>query len=201
MAVTSIKTGSSFNSLIKYNDFLGPNSAYIPTSFDSIASATGTGSSGTITFSSIPQTYKSLQIRGIGRLDVGTGGVSTRIRLNGDTTSNYAEHLLYGNGTSALTSNNAPNSWTYMGRTPGSTANTNVVGAFIIDIHDYASTTKNKTIRVFNGVDNNAADTDFWVAMASGLWMSTSAVTSITLNAISTYNWTTETQFALYGIN
>ena len=90
MAVTSVKTGSSFTNLTKYNDFLGPNSAYIPTSFDSIASATGTGSSGTITFSSIPQTYKHLQIRGIGRLDVVTGGVSTRIRLNGDTTSNYA---------------------------------------------------------------------------------------------------------------
>jgi hypothetical protein len=30
MAITSIKTGSSFTNLIKYNDFLGPNPAFIP---------------------------------------------------------------------------------------------------------------------------------------------------------------------------
>jgi len=63
MAITSIKTGSSFTNLVKYNDFLGPNSAYIPTSYESIASATGTGSSNTITLSSIPSTYKHLQLR------------------------------------------------------------------------------------------------------------------------------------------
>jgi hypothetical protein len=34
MAITSIKTGSSFTNLIKYNDFLGPNSAYIPVTLD-----------------------------------------------------------------------------------------------------------------------------------------------------------------------
>ena len=32
MAITSIKTGSSFTNLVKYNDFLGPNPAYIPQS-------------------------------------------------------------------------------------------------------------------------------------------------------------------------
>ena len=30
MAITSIKTGSSFTNLQKYNDFLGPNPAFIP---------------------------------------------------------------------------------------------------------------------------------------------------------------------------
>lgn len=172
------------------------------TAFESIASATGTGSSSTITFSSIPQGYKHLQIRGIGRLDVGTGGVTSRIRLDSDTGANYASHLLYGNGTSALATAATAATSMYLGRIPGDTATANVVGSFIIDIHDYASTTKYKTVRVFNGVDNNAADTDFWVSMASGLWLSTSAVDSVTIfSSSASYNWTTQTQIALYGIN
>jgi hypothetical protein len=172
------------------------------TAFESIASATGTGSSSEITFSNIPATYQHLQIRGIGRLDVGTGGVTSRIRLNSDTGSNYASHLLYGNGTSALaTSVTSSSVGMYIGRIPGDLATSNVVGSFIIDIHDYASTTKYKTVRVFNGVDNNAADTDFWVSMTSGLWMSTSAINSLTIySSNATYNWTTQTQIALYGV-
>jgi hypothetical protein len=143
-----------------------------------------------------------LQIRGIGRLDVGTGGVTSRVRLNSDTGTNYGTHLLYGNGTSALATSGVSATSMYLGRIPGDTATSNVVGSFVIDIHDYASTTKNKTIRVFNGVDNNAADTDFWVSMASGVWMSTSAVNSITLfSGNASYNWMTQTQIALYGIN
>jgi hypothetical protein len=195
MAVVSIK-----NKLRRGNLLVG-NDAFIPNSYESIASATGTGSASTITFSSIPGTYQHLQIRGIGRLDVLTGGVTGRVRLNSDTGSNYASHLLYGNGTSALATSQTSATTMYLGRVPGDSATSNVVGSFIIDIHDYASTSKYKTIRVFNGVDNNAADTDFWVSMTSGLWMSTSAVDSVTLySSNSTYNWTTQTSVALYGV-
>lgn len=171
------------------------------TAFESIASATGTGSSSTITFSSIPSTYQHLQIRGIGRLDVVTGGVTGRVRLNSDSATNYASHLLYGDGSSALATSQTSATTMYLGRIPGDAATSNVVGSFIIDIHDYASTSKYKTIRVFNGVDNNEANTDYWVSMTSGLWMSTSAVNSVTIySSNTTYNWTTQTQIALYGI-
>ena len=49
MAITSIKTGSSFTNLIKYNDFLAGNTAYNPippNSYESIATVTvGSGGS------------------------------------------------------------------------------------------------------------------------------------------------------------
>ena len=75
-----------------------------PSSYESIATATGTGSSATITFSSIPSTYEHLQIRFTGK-GTGSAEVDTSIRFNSDTGSNYAWHQVYGYGTSAAASN------------------------------------------------------------------------------------------------
>jgi hypothetical protein len=74
-----------------------------PSSFESIATATGTGSSATITFSSIPSTYQHLQIRGIARATSGgeTEPIDLRLYFNGLTTGIYSSHALYGNGSSA----------------------------------------------------------------------------------------------------
>lgn len=199
MAITSAKTGSSFTSLIKYDTFLGPNSPYIPSSFESIASVTGTGSSGTITFSSIPSTYKHLQIRGIARSTQAVDNdINIIVQFNSDTSTNYTRHALTGDGTTAGTNSGTSQTSIYIysgGR--GNSSSTDTLGAFIADIHDYASTTKNKTLRSFSGADDN--DTTGDIALSSGLWMSTSAITSIEIKTTSG-SWTTQTQFALYGI-
>lgn len=166
--------------------------------FESIASATGTGSSTTITFSSIPNTYTSLQIRGIIRTDSGAG-IGASIRLNGDTGTNYASHQLYGDGTTAAAGGaaSATSITNGGGLGFGSTTAANIVGAFILDIHDYASTTRNKTTRVFTGRDDNSTG---FIRVGSGLWISTAAVSSISLITSNGSNFTTQTQFALYGI-
>jgi hypothetical protein len=68
----------------------------------------------------------------------------------------------------------------------------------IIDIHDYASTTKNKTVRSFFGHDRNGAGS---VYLYSGLWMNTGAITSLSLgqaNFSGTFD--TGTVASLYGI-
>ena len=196
MAITKIKGTSSFTNLTKYDSFLAGNAAYSPVAFESIASATGTGSSGTITFSSIPSTYTSLQIRGIMRTD---GGTTANIILNGDTGSNYASHQLYGDGTAAgaggVASSTSITNGGILGY--GSAAAANLVGVFILDIHDYASTTRNKTTRIFTGRDDNSTAT--FLRLGSGLWMSTAAVTSVSIVAASG-NFTNQTSFALYGI-
>ena len=61
--ITRLKLSTIEQGLPKYRSMLAGNAAYVPSSYESIASATGTGSSGTITFSSIPSTYQSLQLR------------------------------------------------------------------------------------------------------------------------------------------
>jgi hypothetical protein len=167
--------------------------------YESIASTSGTGSSGTVTFSSIPSTYTSLQIRMIGRSNLAsTGTVSGRVQLNGDTSSaSYTSHMLFGNGTSAQVDSAASGTYTGMLLPTARDANAaNIMGANIIDIHNYTSTTQNKTMRAFSGVDINGTGA---VYLQSGLWLSTAAVTSISL-VLTTSNWTSATQIALYGI-
>ena len=173
--------------------------------FESIASASGTGSSATITFSSIPSTYRHLQLRILSKY-ASTGFIAEPLYLlfNSDTTSgNYYAHHLQGNGSAAAAGSTAGSlSGMEIGWTPDSSTSpvlTNIFGVQIIDIHDYASTTKNKTVRGFCGMDYNAASTDARVRLTSGLWMSTSAVNSITITTPRS-NWTTTSQFALYGI-
>ena len=170
-------------------------------SYESIASATGTGSSGVITFSSIPSTYTHLQIRGIAKdTYAGTFELPTRVRFNSDTGNNYTMHNLNGNGTTVTAQGEATGTnafFKFRGSnlsTDATFANMNAVS--ILDIHDYASTSKYKTVRGFSGSDRNGSGSIFLI---SGLWLSTSAISTITLTADGT-NWTTSTTFALYGI-
>lgn len=169
--------------------------------FESIATATGTGSSGTIIFSSIPSTYASLQLRIIGRHQTNTdpGPIKLFLRLNADTTSTLPYHWLDGDGATA--SGVGDNTATQMriGLLSNANYTANNMGVTILDIHDYASTTRNKTFRSFSGVDNNDTTQGF-VRLSSGLWINTAAITSLTFSTNAGANFTTSTQFSLYGI-
>jgi hypothetical protein len=161
-------------------------------SYESIATATGTGSSATITFSSIPSTYKHLQLRM--NLIVAVDGDSLYAQLNGATSFTY--HNLSGNG-SAVTANGAATPQNaYIGFFNDGMSQTypNVV---ITDIIDYASTTKNKTIRSFFGNDRNAGGGS--VGLMSNLWVNTAAVNSISIKSTGS-NFTTASTISLYGI-
>jgi hypothetical protein len=170
-------------------------------SYESIATVTAAGSSNTITFSSIASTYASLQIRMIGR-QVGTYNGNNRVYMtfNNDTASNYAYHFLQGNGsgTSAFGYVNNTNCEIYNPVIVDG-ATSNAFGAGIIDIHDYANTSKFKTVRYFCGADANTADTGFTVNLGSALWRSTSAINSISITTGGS-NFMSGTTFALYGI-
>lgn len=159
--------------------------------FESIATATGTGSSGTITFSSIPSTFKQLQIRGIA-YDGSANNIW--LRVNSDTGTNYSRHTIHATGAAVsadgLATRSEINTRLYGGYT------TNILSAWVIDILDYASTSKYKTVRGFAGYDQNGAGN---ISVFSGLWQSTSATTSISI-IDSVGNFNTQTTFALYGI-
>lgn len=83
----------------------------------------------------------------------------------------------------------------------GSAALSNTYSAFVIDILDYASSTKNKTIRTFMGVNgNNNANTSQVVGMFSNLWIDTSAINQITLVNRNGIAFNSSSTIALYGI-
>jgi hypothetical protein len=187
------------------NTILGAFSSGVPpippSSYESIATVNGTGSSGTITFSSIPATYASLQLRYISRnTAAGTGSDNVLFRFNSDTGSNYAFHSLNGNGSVASASGSATQ--TSIRFNNGSTNNGETAGIMtvgIVDIFDYASTTKNKTVKAFQGNDNNGNSTAL-LRLVSGLWMNTNAISTITLTLNLANNFTTASTFALYGV-
>ena len=196
MTISSVKTGAVGVSLLAGNTYYDPAATFL------IERTTLTSNNTSVTFSSIPQTYKHLQIRIIGRSsNTGTNNAQLRLVLNSDTGFNYAYHHLSGNGSSASASGGAagsPFAWITLGTDfiPKDGLTADSFAAAIIDIHDYASTTKNTTVRMLGGNDVNG--TTGRINLASGLWISTAAVTSIQVNCPDTFK--SGSTFALYGM-
>ena len=159
--------------------------------YESIATFNPTSGT-TVTFSSIPSTYKNLQLRYTFKA-TGAGGI-LKLGFNGDTGTNYSRHVLYGDGSAVVADGSSSVTSIYVSPNTGGSSTRNAVG--IIDVHDYASTTKNKTARIFTGLDTNGAGTvDLW----SGSWMNTAAVTSLEIVGLS-ITFAAGTTFSLYGI-
>jgi hypothetical protein len=164
----------------------------VTSSYESIATVTvGSGGASYAEFTSIPSTYKHLQIRCSIR---GSNNNYQLVRLNSDSASNYAYHYMYGTG-SAVGAGNVT-STSSMGFTD-TTNSASIFNALIIDILDYASTSKNKTLRGLGGFDTNGGG---FISMNSGLWFKTP-------EAINTIRFTPDngtyaeySTFALYGI-
>jgi hypothetical protein len=164
-------------------------------SYDSIATITPYTTTTTVNFTSIPQTYRHLQVR----LLAVNGNNSGRLTFNNDSTNgNYASHELYGNGSSAfgdayvgtLTGILMPG---YGGMGSGSFPT-----ASVIDILDYTNTNKAKTVRGLSGIDQN--NTNGVIEFGSGLWNSTAAITSLKITIAGAGTIGANSHFALYGI-
>lgn len=168
--------------------------------FESIATVSvGGGGSTNIDFTSIPQTYTHLQIRGIVRLAGGSDNRFDYMRVgNGsvDSGTNYSAHLLYGNGASALADNTVSGSSIPLGNVATAFQTASVFACFVIDILDYANTSKYKTTRTLVGFDNNGSGK---VTLGSGNWRSTSAIDTIRLFG-SGEDTSQYSSFALYGV-
>jgi hypothetical protein len=163
--------------------------------YNSISTVTvGVGGQATIEFSSIPATYKHLQIRGLVK---GATGVQLQVRLNSDTTANYSSHNLAGDGASAQTTGSA--NVTFFRQFPysGMPTASNTFGVLVMDILDYADTNKRKTVRTLYGQDSNGSGE---VGLASGSWFSTSAVSTVTF-LLPSGSFPQYSTLALYGIN
>lgn len=159
-----------------------------------IASTTGTGSSGSITFSSIPQTYTDLVLVSSVQKTASGSGSGFNIRFNGDTNTNYSNTFIEGSGSSA-SSYRSSNSVGLQGGAMTSNANSANFDVNINHIMDYANTTTYKTV-ITRYNDNEFS----YVGSCVSLWRATSAqaITSITIYAVS--NFASGSTFRLYGI-
>jgi hypothetical protein len=177
----------------RYTSMLAGNLVFVSSSFESIATVNvGLGGSSSVSFSSIPSTYKHLQLRFIAKSTTSAINSDTlRITLNGNSITK--NHALYGDGSSALAFVGANGD---IGIIPRVLA-TFVFGAGVVDILDASDTAKNKTIRSLGGYDNNGSGE---LAFYSNLYSTnTNAIDSITLSS-SANNLAQYSSFALYGI-
>lgn len=154
-----------------------------------------------VVFSSIPQTYKHLQIRVAARCTASSTFESIHLRFNSNTGNNYAWHSLESDGSSVISNATTSTSSMSAGIVTAAFARTNAFGASIIDILDYASASKNTTIRSLSGFIEDA-DPKRRVALQSGFQNNTNAVTSITVLSRPgvTSNLQSGSSFTLYGI-
>jgi hypothetical protein len=162
--------------------------------YELISTAFGTGSSGVITFSSIPQTYKHLQLRYTAKNS--SSATQINLTMNGITSGVYMRHSMFGNGSSVQTgASSTSQSSIQLIESMANSTTSNSVNAGIIDFLDYASSTKNTTIKSLCGMADNLNR----VYLLSGLYNQTTAVSSITLTA-SANNFSSLSRFSLYGI-
>ena len=171
----------------------------VATSFESIATVTvGAGGASSVTFSSIPATtYTHLQVRALVRSNRSNAYDGMKMNFNSDTGNNYAWHYLYGDGTSATAAAGSTVGFIPLGDTAGDTATANVFGATIIDILDYKNTNKYKVSRTLGNYDNNGSG---FIGLFSGLWQSTSAISTITIIPYTGTAFKQYSSFALFGI-
>ena len=167
--------------------------------FDSIATVTLGTSASSITFSSIPQTYTHLQIRGILRSDrAGQTQDTLKYQFNGDTSSTTATvHTIRGDGAS-VTAAGAGNYFIYISEyIPAASVAASIFAGNVTDILDYKNTNKYKTVRTLNGEDKNGSGN---MSFSSNAWINTAAITSITVLSDTGSNISQYSSLALYGI-
>lgn len=181
MTVSSVKTGEVGLSFALNNNFMEPIATTL----------VGSGGTNNITFNDIPQTYKHLQVRATMFV-----GAFCKLQANSNvSTSTYDwYHVLAGNGTTMTGSSGSGYNGVLIA--PGYGSDANYPGVAIIDILDYTSTNKNKTVRIFFGNDRNGSGN---IELDSGLIKLTDALNSITLIPNSG-SFSQHSRFSLYGI-
>ena len=190
MAVSRLSQTTLQNAFQKFNNVWDGVSAV--GAMEAISSVVLNATQTTVEFNNIPQTYSHLHLRTSINNSV---NVSIQTRFNNDSSALYTRHFISGDGGGTVTGFKAVDI-NNIGTLLASSTVTNNFQTNIVDILDYSSTNKFKTARSISGVDYNGSG---YVALISGLYRSTNAIT--TFNLISAGGtFSVGSTFTLYGI-
>ena len=158
------------------------------TTYELITSQVLASAAATVTFSSIPQTYKDLVIKASANTNL-ANAAQLIINLNGAGTNIYNLDIEVVNTTFYATSGT-----TYIGAIPGQDAS-NSFGLLDIYFSNYSATNAEKNARFTYKAEYPAVNA--YVGVAQLLFDTTAAISSISLSA---NNYVANTKFYLYGI-
>lgn len=163
-----------------------------------IASNTLTGTTASVTFSSIPSTYTDLVLRISARTDRVNPGDTVYIRFNSDSGTNYSTTRLTGTGSAvaAVRQSSSSGPISLFVTAASDTSNTFGNAEAYIPNYTLSATKSNST---FSVTENNG--TTAYISANANLWNSTSAITSITLASVNSANFISGSSFFLYGIS
>lgn len=156
--------------------------------YTAIAEQTISSPTASVTFSSIPSTYTDLVLVVYGIPTTNTAG--QRIRINGDTGTNYSTTLFNGDVSGARSARQSNNTaFDGMNYQQAVSPNFSSISHFF----SYANTNMNKTVITRYGGPT------FETTTSANLYRSTSAITSITALLVNG-NYASGTIVSLYGI-
>jgi hypothetical protein len=124
-----------------------------------------------------------------------SGGRGAGITLNG--AAGYRRHTLRGTGSTPTSVNESAATRMNVYNIPYGGGGADGFGASIIDILDFASTVKNKTVRAISGYHDDGVGE---IMFSSGLYNNTSAVTSVSLSVANSRSFAIKSRFSLYGV-
>lgn len=191
MSITRFSTG------LVGDTALAGNTSFSASDFELISTIrVGATAQSTITFSNIPQEYKHLQIRGIFRSNSASVDFA-KIQFNGITSTIYSAHNFRGDGSTTSSGNFSSIGNMWLDPLPGSNSIASTYGIANIDILDYSTSFKNKTIKMLTGFEANSATS--YVNMYSGAMYSTTAINSISF-IMNAGQFIQHSKLSLYGI-
>lgn len=154
--------------------------------YDLIASNVLSSSASSVTFSSIPATYRDLVLV---IQNSTSSGSYLFYRINGDTGSNYPAVYMTGNGSS---SSSSTNNFSYADLSFG--IGTPEGATVISNFMDYSVTDKHKTIL------SRTSKASAGVAAGVHRWANTSAINTILITQLGFGDFASGSSFYLYGI-
>lgn len=155
------------------------------------------GSQASVTFSSIPNTYRDLIVRVRGRGDASATNVTIQMTFNGDTGTNYDIQYLEGSPSAGAGNFFSLNNISFS-RLPGATAPANNAGGTDVIIFDYRGTTFYKSVSVSGGAIFGTSGSTTLTGQYVGDWRNTAAITSVKI-ALSAGNFVNNSVVSLYG--
>ena len=156
--------------------------------YTALATRTLTAAAASVTFSSIPGTYRDLIFVISGDL-VSATATDSLLRVNSDSGSNYHRVYAFASNAGAISSA-AGTPLTSFAPWFATSGQSNAIG----QIMDYSTTDKHKTLLS----RQNGTQTGVGISMQAQRWANTAAITSLAFSTSN--NFATGTTFSLYGV-